>query len=57
MKIVTYYRVSTVKQGESGLGLEAQQATVATYARANGATVVASFTEIESGKRNSRPQL
>ena len=50
---VAYYRVSTDRQGQSGLGLEAQQAAVASY-REN---IVAEFTEIESGKIDSRPQL
>jgi DNA invertase Pin-like site-specific DNA recombinase len=50
---VAYYRVSTDRQGQSGLGLEAQQAAVASY-REN---IVAEFTEVESGKIDSRPQL
>lgn len=52
-KYVAYYRVSTDKQGASGLGLEAQQAAVAPYAT----QIIHSFTEIESGKDNDRPQL
>ena len=48
-KFVAYYRVSTQKQGQSGLGLEAQQTAVADFAK-NG-TVVAEYTEIESGKK------
>lgn len=52
-KYIAYYRVSTDRQGQSGLGLEAQQAAVASY-REN---IVAEFTEIESGKIDSRPQL
>ncbi len=57
---VAYYRVSTARQGESGLGLEAQRAAVARYlAQAGpGALLAAEFTEIESGKRHTnRPQL
>jgi len=50
---VAYYRVSTDRQGQSGLGLEAQQAAVASYRE----SIVAEFTEIESGKLDSRPQL
>ena len=57
MRAVAYYRVSTSEQGRSGLGLEAQKATVEDYIRRNGATLVAEFTEIESGARNDRPQL
>jgi DNA invertase Pin-like site-specific DNA recombinase len=56
-KFVSYYRVSTQKQGRSGLGLEAQKAAVEAYLRANGGVELASFTEIESGKNNARPQL
>jgi len=39
-KIIAYYRVSTKKQGESGLGLEAQQAAVEAYARQTGAKII-----------------
>jgi DNA invertase Pin-like site-specific DNA recombinase len=57
MKLIAYYRVSTKRQGNSGLGLEAQQDAVRAYARSIGATIVASFTEVESGKKCNRPQL
>lgn len=57
MKIVAYFRVSTKRQGASGLGLEAQQAAVEQYAKANGGRIVASYTEVESGKRRDRPEL
>ncbi|NML67952.1 recombinase family protein [Hymenobacter sp. RP-2-7] len=53
---VAYFRVSTVRQGQSGLGLEAQQAAVQNFLR-NDAQLVATFTEVESGKKNERPQL
>ena len=56
-KLVAYYRVSTRKQGESGLGLEGQKAAVRTYARSIGARVIAEFTEVESGKHDDRTQL
>jgi DNA invertase Pin-like site-specific DNA recombinase len=55
--VIAYYRVSTRKQGLSGLGLEGQQAAVADYASRNGTTVVYSYTEVESGKRKDRPEL
>lgn len=54
---VTYYRVSTKKQGESGLGLDAQKAIVLNYIKHNGNKIVAEFLEIESGKNNNRPEL
>jgi DNA invertase Pin-like site-specific DNA recombinase len=57
MKIVAYHRVSTVRQGTSGLGLEAQTKAIEDFARAREAEVVASFTEVESGKNNKRPEL
>ncbi len=49
---VGYYRVSTEKQGRSGLGLDAQQTAVEAFiaSRGAGAKLVASFVEIESGK-------
>jgi DNA invertase Pin-like site-specific DNA recombinase len=53
---VAYYRVSTDRQGESGLGLEAQRAAVARFT--HGASLLSEFQEIESGKRHTnRPQL
>jgi DNA invertase Pin-like site-specific DNA recombinase len=55
--IIAYYRVSTQRQGQSGLGLDAQQFAVNNYARSNDATIVSEFTEVESGKRNSRPEI
>lgn len=55
MRFVAYYRVSTVKQGNSGLGLEAQRRAVISEIGDN--DLLEEFTEIESGKQNSRPQL
>jgi DNA invertase Pin-like site-specific DNA recombinase len=52
---VAYYRVSTDRQGRSGLGLEAQQAAVRGYLGA--AVPIAEFTEVETGKRNDQPEL
>jgi DNA invertase Pin-like site-specific DNA recombinase len=56
-KYVAYYRVSTVKQGASGLGLEAQQESVRSYLNGGNWKLVAEVTEVESGKRNDRPKL
>lgn len=57
MKIVAYHRVSTARQGRSGLGLEAQRKAIEEFAHAQEAEVIASYTEVESGKRNDRPEL
>jgi len=57
MKIVAYTRVSTDKQGRSGLGLEAQRAAIAAYAKTANAVTVAEFQEVESGRINGRPEL
>jgi DNA invertase Pin-like site-specific DNA recombinase len=54
---VAYYRVSTGKQGKSGLGIEAQRQAVATYLNGGNWRIIAEFTEIESGKRSDRPAL
>src|SRR4030088_2373777 len=54
---VAYLRVSTVRQGESGLGLEAQRATVEAFAQLHGGGIAASFIEVETGKRSDRPEL
>jgi DNA invertase Pin-like site-specific DNA recombinase len=56
-KWVAYYRVSTERQGESGLGLDAQRKLVADYLNGGRWTLAAEFTEVESGKRSDRPQL
>jgi len=56
-KFVAYYRVSTAKQGASGLGLEAQQESVRSYLNGGRWKMVDELTEIESGKRNDRPAL
>ena len=53
---IAYYRVSTDKQGRSGLGLDAQAAAVAAFVAGRG-EIIRSFTEIESGKKSDRPQL
>src|SRR5687768_10738722 len=56
-KIVAYYRVSTKRQGASGLGLEAQRKAVQDLAKQHGATIIAEFTEVESGKRSDRVEI
>jgi DNA invertase Pin-like site-specific DNA recombinase len=60
--IVAYYRVSTQKQGRSGLGLEAQRKAVQTFAQAEGFEIIAEYTEIETAKGSAdalerRPEL
>jgi DNA invertase Pin-like site-specific DNA recombinase len=58
MKYIAYYRVSTQKQGQSGLGLEAQRSAVDTYVKSEGGKLVESFTEIETGtSKRHRPEL
>lgn len=56
MQYIAYYRVSTDRQGRSGLGLDAQRAAVAGYTQGRG-EIIAEYTEVESGKKNDRPQL
>jgi DNA invertase Pin-like site-specific DNA recombinase len=54
---VAYYRVSTERQGRSGLGLDAQCEAVVRHVAGHNGELVADFCEIESGKRSDRPQL
>jgi DNA invertase Pin-like site-specific DNA recombinase len=56
-RFITYARVSTQRQGESGLGLDAQRYAVAQYLGANGCHVVGEFVEVESGRKSNRPEL
>lgn len=56
-RIVTIRRVSTKKQGTSGLGLEAQQVALDSYVAANDVEVVGQFTEVGSGRKKNRPVL
>lgn len=58
MRAVAYYRVSTASQGRSGLGLEAQREAVESLCVSRGWELIAPpFTEVESGKRDDRPEL
>lgn len=54
---VAYLQVSTVWQGESGLGLDAQRAAVEAFARQHEGIILYSFVEVETGKRSDRPEL
>jgi DNA invertase Pin-like site-specific DNA recombinase len=56
-RYITYYRVSTDRQGRSGLGLEAQQEAVHQYLFGKTADVIAEYVEVESGANNDRPKL
>ena len=60
-KSVAYLRVSTVQQGKSGLGLEAQRAAIAAFTRQHGHSIEAEYVEIETGKGHDalarRPKL
>lgn len=54
---VPYYRVSTDRQGRSGLGLDSQRSAVSSYLQTVSGEILAEFTEIESGRKSDRPQL
>jgi DNA invertase Pin-like site-specific DNA recombinase len=56
-RYVAYYRVSTVQQGQFGFSIEAQRAAVQDYVAANPGLVVAEFSEVMSGRKDSRPEL
>jgi DNA invertase Pin-like site-specific DNA recombinase len=56
-RLVAYERVSTARQGASGLGLEAQRHVIEDFAASRGAEVLARFTEVESGRKADRPEL
>ena len=56
-RFVSYLRVSTTRQGASGLGLEAQRETVLSYLNGGDWTLLAEFVEVESGKQDDRPKL
>ena len=54
---IGYIRVSTARQGRSGLGIEAQAAAIARFAEAEAFKLIETFTETESGADDDRPQL
>jgi DNA invertase Pin-like site-specific DNA recombinase len=54
---IAYYRVSTDKQGKSGLGMDAQKKQVHDFISSNSGRLTAEYTEVESGKKNDRPEL
>ena len=56
-RCVAYYRVSTDRQGRSGLSLEAQQKAVMNYVNGDAWELVGVFIEVESGKKADRPEL
>lgn len=56
-KFISYLRVSTARQGASGLGLEAQREAVSRYLNGGNWSLVQEIVEVESGKRNDRPQI
>jgi len=57
MKIVAYYRVSTRRSGEGGLGLGGQLVALNAYAKEHAGCLVAQYVEIESGRKVDRPEL
>jgi DNA invertase Pin-like site-specific DNA recombinase len=56
-RFVAYERVSTARQGASGLGLEAQRHTIEAFTATRGASLIGRFTEVESGRKSDRPEL
>ena len=57
MRIIGYERVSTARQGASGLGIEAQRQAIDGFVAQRKGTLIARFTEVESGRNPDRPEL
>lgn len=57
VRYVSYLRVSTARQGQSGLGIEAQRAAVSAYLQGCDGSLIGEFVEVESGARSDRPEL
>src|SRR3954469_11407573 len=57
MRMIGYERVSTARQGASGLGLEAQRQAIGGFVASRSGTLLARFTEVESGRNPNRPEL
>ena len=56
-RFIVYYRVSTKRQGESGLGLDAQREAAESYVRQQGGKIIAEYQEVETGKKCRRPEI
>ena len=56
-RFVVYLRVSTKRQGESGLGLEAQRAAAQAYVKEHGGEIIGEYQEVETGKDCERPEI
>lgn len=57
MRTISYYRVSTISQGRSGLGLDAQRSAIEAFCASRGCQGLGEYVEVESGKRDDRPEL
>jgi len=57
MRTINYYRVSTISQGRSGLGLDAQRSAIEAFCTSRGCQGLGEYVEVESGKRDDRPEL
>jgi len=55
--LVASYRISTARQGESGLGLDSQRAAAEAFVRQHGGAIVSQYVEVESGRKLDRPEL
>lgn len=57
LRFISYRRVSTIEQGKSGLGLDAQKAAIDAFAHMHGGEIVGDFVDLLSGKHDDRPGL